>query len=136
MSYQLNRIHLLISVLAGVVIAGAFVWTIFFDMPRHLFTMTFWVSITIVVFYFVGHFVRSYLLTNVFVPLENTYNFAEDEEYQAFVASLENQELGTLDVMTEEPLEIVGAAGFIDPVDPLAGEFDDEFALHVPDEAL
>lgn len=120
MSYQLNRVHLLICVFAGLVVTGGFVWHIFFEMPRTLFTMAFWISAALVLFYFVGHIVRSYLLAHVFLPPEEEFNFEEDEEYQAFVASLEEQELEPVDVMTEEPAEFDAPLG-----DPLLDEFDE-----------
>ncbi|MCL1878794.1 MAG: hypothetical protein FWF80_08040 [Defluviitaleaceae bacterium] len=128
MTYQINRMHLLICILAGTVISGGFVWFIFFDLPRTLFHMAFWVSLAIVVFYFIGCFVRGYLLANVFLE-DKGYNFEEDEEYQAFVANLEGRMLDPADLMTEEPIEFV---------DPLEGEeFDDAFSetLIVTEEA-
>jgi hypothetical protein len=105
MSYQLNRAHLLICIFAGLVLCGGFVWHIFFRPSFTLFTMALWVSSAIVLFYFVGKIVRSYLISEVFVPIVDDYNFEEDEEYQAFVASLENNGEEPADVMLDDPLQ-------------------------------
>ncbi|MCL1846174.1 MAG: hypothetical protein FWF77_09755 [Defluviitaleaceae bacterium] len=125
MPYQINRVHLLICVLAGTVITGGFVWLIFFDLPHATFRMIFWINVTLVAFYFIGQFARSYLLANVFVPIEDGFNLEEDEEYKAFVAQLEAQGADSIDLMVEEPLELV---------DPLDDDFIDDF--QVPEEAL
>ncbi|MDR0272534.1 MAG: hypothetical protein LBI27_04370 [Clostridiales bacterium] len=105
MSYQLNKVHLLICIFAGVVLAGGFVWQLVFTLPvpNTLFTMAWWVSLGIVLFYCVGAFARSFLIQQVFVPIEDEYNLAEDEEYQAFVKSLETQNEPS-DVMFDDPL--------------------------------
>ncbi|MCL2048943.1 MAG: hypothetical protein FWG87_09465 [Defluviitaleaceae bacterium] len=89
MSYQLNRLHLLICVFAGLVLTVGFVWHLFFGLPFHLFTMALWVSFAIVFFYFVGHIVRSILISQVFNTGVVDYDLSEDEEYQKFMASLE-----------------------------------------------
>jgi hypothetical protein len=89
MTYRLNRVHLLITAFAGVVLSGGFVYHRFFAMPHTLFSMALWVSSGLVLFYCIGFFARAYLIQNVFVPPPE-YDFSQDEEYLAFMASLEN----------------------------------------------
>jgi hypothetical protein len=103
MSYQLNKAHLLICIFAGLVLTGGFVWLLFFGSPFPLFSMAMWVSASIVVFYVVGHFARSILIRDVFVP-EDEYDFSQDEEYQAFMESLENDDGELSDVMFDDPV--------------------------------
>ena len=105
MSYQLNKSHLLICIFAGVVLAGGFVWQIFFSFPHPLFGMAMWVSLGIVIFYVIGYIARYILINSVFVRHDHDYDFSQDEEYQSFVASLETQGMEPMDLMTEDPLE-------------------------------
>jgi hypothetical protein len=77
--------------------------------------MAWWVSLSIVIFYVIGQFARSILIEKVFMPIEDEYDFSQDEEYQTFMANLNEQYESPEDVMQEEPLE----------VEPL--EFDDSF---------
>lgn len=113
MSYQLNRVHLLICIFAGLVLAGGFVWLIFFGDAFPLFTMAMWVSAGIVLFYVIGQFARSILIQKVFVP-EEEYDFANDEEYIAFMAKLNGETV-------EPPTNVM----FDDPMQVDAMEFDD-----------
>jgi hypothetical protein len=105
-SYQLNRVHLLICIFAGLVLTCGFVWHLFFGLRFELFTMSLWVSFAIVFFYFVGHIVRSILINRIFVPGAGDYDFSEDEEYQKFLESLESSGESPSDLMSEEPLEL------------------------------
>lgn len=105
MSYQLNRVHLLLCIFAGLMLAGGFVYLLFFGLPPTLFTMALWVSSGIVLFYCIGHFVRSFLIQKVFVPQEE-YDFSQDEEYQAFMESLNAEPEPPKDVMLEDPMQM------------------------------
>ena len=117
MTYRLNRAHLLISVFAGLVFAGIFVYRLFFELPHHLFDMAMWISLAIVIFYVIGVFARSFLIQEVFVP-EEEYDFSQDEEYLAFMESLENdgEEIETIEAPTDVMLD--------DPADPFE-DYDD-----------
>ncbi|MCL2577419.1 MAG: hypothetical protein FWE27_05135 [Defluviitaleaceae bacterium] len=121
MSYQLNRVHLLICVFAALVLAGGFVWLIFFGDPFPLFTMAMWVSAGIIIFYIIGQFARSFLIAKVFVS-EEEYDFSQDEEYLAFMASLENDAGEPTDVMQDDPLQS----------DEFDDSLDDPFMEHMP----
>ena len=103
MSYQLNRVHLLICIFAGIVLAAGFVWHIFFRLPHSLFTMALWVSSAIVLFYFIGHIIRSVLINQVFVPSED-YDFSDDPEYQAIFGNNQEDNSSPPNVMFDEPL--------------------------------
>jgi hypothetical protein len=103
-SYQLNRVHLLICIFAGLVLTCGFVWRLFFEIPSPLFTMAMWVSFAIVFFYFVGHIVRSILISKVFDKPVVHYDLSEDEEYQKFMASLDSDGEPVENVMFEEPV--------------------------------
>ncbi|MCL2216054.1 MAG: hypothetical protein FWB91_03430 [Defluviitaleaceae bacterium] len=70
MSYQLNKSHLLICILAALVITAGFIIHYLVGSPFPLFNMALWVSLVIVIFYFVGHIARAILIHNVFAPAE------------------------------------------------------------------
>jgi len=108
MSYQLNKAHLLICIFAGLVLTGGFVWLIFFGAPFPLFTMAMWVSAGIIIFYVIGQFARSILVTDIFPPPEE-----EEEELEEDPDALMDEEGAMLeeaedampqDVMYNEPL--------------------------------
>ncbi|MCL2386290.1 MAG: hypothetical protein FWC89_01955 [Defluviitaleaceae bacterium] len=106
MSYQLNRAHLLICIFAALVVTGGFVWHLLFGLPSTLAFMAWWVSVAIVLFYVIGQFARSILIKQVFVPNNDEYDLSDDPEYQAFMASLNNEAPPTpTDVMFSEPLQ-------------------------------
>lgn len=113
MSYQLNRVHLLICIFAGLVLTGGGVWHLFFGTPSPLFTMVMWVNFGIVVFYCIGQFARSILIKKVFVP-EEKYGFLQDEEYKEFTESLETETTPPTDVMFDDPTQ--AELEFDDPV--------------------
>lgn len=102
MSYRLNRIHIIICILAATVLAAGFVWHLVIGIPSSLFTFAMWISGAIIVFYIIGTFVRAILIKKVFVPEE--HDFSQDEEYQAFMENLNNEGEPPADVMQEEPL--------------------------------
>ena len=66
MSERLNKIHLIICTIAATIIAIGFIAVHVYDFSHGLFTMAMWVSITIVLFYFIGHLVRAFLINQVF----------------------------------------------------------------------
>jgi hypothetical protein len=104
MTYRLNRAHLLISVLAALVMTAGFVYRLFFDAPHTLFNMAWWVSFAIVLFYIIGQFARSILIEKVFLPLDMEYDLSQDEEYQTFMANLNDE--APQNTMQEEPLQM------------------------------
>jgi hypothetical protein len=116
-SYQLNKVHLLICIFAGLILAGGFVWHLFFGLSFRLFTMALWVSLAIVMFYFVGHVARSILINKVFVPVNEQYDFSEDEEYKAFMESLENKPVEPDGVMYDDPMQADPLASYDDSLD-------------------
>ncbi|MCL1844016.1 MAG: hypothetical protein FWF79_09400 [Defluviitaleaceae bacterium] len=124
MSYQLNRVHLLICIFAALVLTAGFVWHIFFSMPYSLFTMALWVSSAIVLFWCIGHFIRSFLIKEVFVPLEEEYNFDDDPEYQAIMGITPAEQIefdapeGVMfdDPMAADPLLDYEDSGFPEPL--------------------
>ena len=82
MSGFLEKLHLYVCIIAAIVMS---VVCILIGAP--LYQMAAWVSLTIVVFYVIGQFVRYFLVTNVFPPqevlmeeLEEQAEEAEDEE--------------------------------------------------------
>ncbi|MCL1884545.1 MAG: hypothetical protein FWF81_12450 [Defluviitaleaceae bacterium] len=103
MSYQLNKSHLIISILAALVLAAGFVWHRIFGPPFNLFTMAMWVSSAIVMFYVIGHIARNILINKVFLPFDDEYDFSQDEEYQEFMASFDDENAEPSDVMLDDP---------------------------------
>jgi len=68
--------------------------------------MALWVSATIVLFYFAGRIARGILIDKVFVPVNDEYDFSQDEEYQAFIEGLEAAPMEDLGgVMLDDPVE-------------------------------
>ena len=71
MSERLNKAHLIISLIAAIVVAIGFIVIHVYDVTHGLLLMAMWVSIAIILFYFIGHLARALLITNVFpVPEE------------------------------------------------------------------
>ena len=132
MTYRLNRSHLLISVFAGLVFSGIFVYRLFFELPHPLFNMAFWVSLAIVIFYVIGVFARSFLIQEVFV-IEDEYDFSQDEDYLEFMASLEGggEEIETVEMPTDVMLDDPQADPLDDYDDPLNDPFMDTVPLDV-----
>jgi uncharacterized protein YybS (DUF2232 family) len=63
MNEYFNRIHLLISTLAALVVTAVCV-----IRQENLYWMAMWVSATIAMFYVIGLFTRSYIITRIFPP--------------------------------------------------------------------
>ena len=106
MSYRLYKSHLLICIFAALMLTGGFVWQMFFSIPIPFIARIIWICSGIVIFYFIGHIARAILINDVF-KRRDEYNFEEDEEYQAFVASLESNEMAPMNVMLDDPIETV-----------------------------
>ena len=99
MSERLNKAHLIICTIAAAVIAGGFVAQHVYDVSHGLFTMAMWVSIAIVLFYFIGHIVRSFLISKVFVAADE--NNGQDENAVA-EELLDEEIMVTLDEETHD----------------------------------
>jgi len=67
LSPRLNKSHLIISILAAVVILAGFVAQTLIGDASYPFRVAMWVSIAIVVFYFIGTIIRYYLISQVFM---------------------------------------------------------------------
>jgi len=66
--------------------------------------MALWVSVAIVLFYFAGRIARSILIDKIFVPVNDEYDFSQDEEYQAFIEGLEQKPEDPVGVMFDDPM--------------------------------
>ena len=74
MSERLNKVHLVISTIAATIVAIGFIVIHVYGETHGLLLMAMWVSIAIILFYFVGHLARAFLITKVFViPEEVDY---------------------------------------------------------------
>ena len=108
MSYQLNKSHLIISILAAAVITIGFVGHYLMGSPFGYFTMLLWVCAVIIVFYLIGHVARYILVCDVFVPKEET-------ALEEIEGELELEYYDETGVM--EPVELA-------EIEPLDDEFD------------
>ena len=86
MSERLNKVHLIISTIAATVVAIGFIVIHVYFETHGLLLMAMWVSISIVLFYFIGHIVRAFLVTKVF-PEEEGGESAEDSADEALADS-------------------------------------------------
>jgi hypothetical protein len=67
LSYQLNKLHILIILFAASIMTGICIYNYIYRQIT-FFEMTLLVSVTIVCFYILGVFVRAYLIQRVFPP--------------------------------------------------------------------
>ena len=74
MSERLNKVHLVISTIAATVVAIGFIVIHVYGETHGLLLMAMWVSIAIILFYFVGHLARAFLITKVFVIPDESEN--------------------------------------------------------------
>ena len=97
MSYQLNKMHLIICIIAALTITAGFVIHSLLGSPFGLFTMALWVSLVIVCFYFLGHIARHILISRVFMEQEEEEldEVTEDEFEEEIFNAPENPELMT-----------------------------------------
>jgi len=124
MSYQLNKSHLLICIVAALVITAGFIIHHLLGLPFGLFTMALWVSLVIVIFYVVGHIARAILIGGVFTPEETTELTEEESEEEA---ELEGEELpeGMMEYSTVEAPLVENEHEQFYPVE-------DDFSNHEP----
>lgn len=101
MSERLNKVHLIICTIAAVIIAIGFIAVHVYDVTHGLFTMAMWVSISIVLFYFIGHMVRAFLINRVFTVPE------EDEGEDGVVDILDGSEGEEVVVDSPEESEVL-----------------------------
>ena len=85
MSERLNKVHLVISTIAATVVAIGFIVIHVYDETHGLLLMAMWVSIAIILFYFIGHMARAFLITKVFVMPD------EEEEAETLESVFESQ---------------------------------------------
>ena len=78
MSERLNKVHLIICTIAATVVAIGFIVIHVYDETHGLLLMAMWVSIAIVLFYFIGHMARAFLINRVFVEADESV--AENDE--------------------------------------------------------
>ena len=72
---RLEKIHLVICTIAAFVMTAGFVVRALLSPPTGfptLFSMAMWVSLSIIVFYVVGIFVKAFLVNNVFAMPESS----------------------------------------------------------------
>ena len=98
MSERLNKVHLVISTVAAAVVAIGFIVIHVYGETHGLLLMAMWVSIAIILFYFVGHLARAFLITKVFVmPDEN-----EDAEESSGEDKTDDEIMVSLDMEMPE----------------------------------
>ena len=97
MSERLNKVHLIISSIAAAIVAVGFIVIHVYGETHGLLLMAMWVSIAIILFYFIGHLARAFLITKVFVIP------GEDEEEDASESSGEGEsEDGIITITLDE----------------------------------
>ena len=97
MSERLNKVHLIISSIAATIVAIGFIVIHVYGETHGLLLMAMWVSIAIILFYFIGHLARAFLITKVFViPGEDEeLDFSEfsDEDVDEVMVSLDDMDM-------------------------------------------
>ena len=79
MSERLNKVHLVISSVAAAIVAIGFILIHVHTETHGLLLFAMWVSIAIILFYFIGHLARAFLITKVFpVPDESEENETDE----------------------------------------------------------
>ena len=121
MSERLNKVHLIISLIAAIVVAIGFIVIHVYGMTHGLLLMAMWVSIAIILFYFVGHLARAFLITKVFViPDED-----EDAEESSEEGESEDEIMVLVDM--EEPEDTMIHSPSHDEIDEMNdNDLDDE----------
>ena len=104
MTERLNKVHLIICTIAASIIAIGFIAVHVYDVTHGLFTMAMWVSISIVLFYFIGHMVRAFLINRVFAEDETE---VVDEEILPLLESEPGEDAALADSHMELPQEIM-----------------------------
>jgi len=138
MSEQLNKIHLIISMLAALAITIGFIVRMFTGYPSSLFNMALLVSATIVGFYFLGHIARYFLISRVFmIPSDEYEELEEFDEYENDMSDADTMletnfvedNLAAEDTEINSPLPMPDDSAFDDGLDDL---FDDDIMLDDP----
>ena len=118
MSERLNKVHLIISLIAAIVVAIGFILIHVYGVTHGWFLATMWVNIAIILFYLIGHVARAFLITKVFVmPDEDESDYDED----AF-EDIETDDEIMVSVDMEEPGDsMIHAPDFDGDIDGLNG---------------
>ena len=103
MSYQLNKSHLIICIVAALVITAGVVIHYLMGNPFTYFNMALWVSLIIVIFYFVGHIARHFLISSVFVLPEEEGLLDGEMESEAEMEVTEEALEGVMEYSSVEP---------------------------------
>ena len=119
MSERLNKVHLVISSIAATVIAIGFIVIHVHGETHGLLLFAMWVSVAIILFYFIGHLARAFLVTKVF-PLpeesvcEELFEEGELEEEIMVSVDMEMPEDTMMHAPEHEGLDENGENGMID----------------------
>ena len=117
MSERLNKVHLVISTIAAAVVAIGFIVTHVYGETHGLLLMAMWVSIAIILFYFIGHLARAFLIAKVFIMPD------EDEEAETLESVYESQSQDEImvSVDTEMPEDTMTHAPGLDEINGTNG---------------
>ena len=129
MSYQLNKIHLIICILAALSITIGFIIRMVVGVPFGLFTMAFLVSCTIVVFYCLGHIARSFLISQVFPP-------PPEGELELLADEMELISEADTDTLMMEPMQESNFTDFADSAEDSFMDADDDFNDSMLDDTM
>ena len=110
MSERLNKVHLVISTIAAAVVAIGFIVIHVHTETHGLLLFAMWVSIAIILFYFIGHLARAFLITKVFpIPDES-----EEDEIDELFGEGETEDEIMVSVDMEMPEDTMMHAPVID----------------------
>jgi len=127
MPERLDKIHLLICILAAAsVTAACIIW------QEAVFWWLLWVSGVIVVFYFIGHIVRSYLMNQVFFTEEGV----AEHVAMAPVAMVQDETIPSEDTELMDPYPEADQgleSRFIDDADAEIDIADDDIMADIDD---
>ena len=116
MSERLDKIHLVISTIAAAVIAIGFIVIHVYGATHGLLIFAMWVSLVIILFYFIGHLARAFLITKVFPTpdeeseLEELYKEIELGEEIMVSVDMEEPEGTMMNVPESEDAPVNGSA--------------------------
>ena len=99
MSERLNKVHLIISTIAATVVAFGFIVIHVYGVTHGWFLAAMWVNIAIILFYFIGHVARAFMITKVFPISEE----GEDEDDEEFTEDSESEDEIMVSVDMEVP---------------------------------
>ena len=118
MSERLNKVHLVISTIAATIVAIGFIVIHVYGETHGLLLMAMWVSIAIILFYFVGHLARAFLITKVFVIPDES----EDGEAEESSGDEESEDELMVSVDMEMPEDTMIHAPGLEDIDGMNGE--------------